>query len=132
MSINPGSLDKLNMKTINWSTKPGVPFTFSFELINNIDEYIESLGSNYNLWIAMSLLYIITIFYIQHEMKSRKPFSLRIPLIIWNLGLTLFSAATVTRLAPDLISTLTSKGFYASFCDASSFHSDPRIKQFTL
>ncbi|XP_053209318.1 elongation of very long chain fatty acids protein 6-like [Panonychus citri] len=116
------------MSSIDWTTRPGLPFTFSFEIIDNIDERIKSLGDSYNLWIVCSLAYVFIIFTLQSSMKSRSSYSLRLPLILWNFGLTIFSLATVLRLGPDLLSNLNNKGLFATFCDSSSFHFDPRVK----
>ena len=47
-------------------------------------------------------LYVFTIFYLQKLMEKRKAFDLRGPLIVWNLGLSVFSLIGFMRTAPML------------------------------
>ncbi|GMH95757.1 hypothetical protein TrVE_jg12739 [Triparma verrucosa] len=47
-------------------------------------------------------LYVFTIFYLQKLMEKRKAFDLRGPLIVWNLGLSVFSLIGFMRTVPML------------------------------
>ncbi|GFT62828.1 putative fatty acid elongation protein 3 [Nephila pilipes] len=49
-------------------------------------------------------------------MHTREPFSLRKPLIIWNLFLAAFSIIGTSRVLPELVHVLKKQGFLYSIC----------------
>eukprot|EP00698_Gefionella_okellyi_P006254 TRINITY_DN15645_c0_g1_i1.p1 TRINITY_DN15645_c0_g1~~TRINITY_DN15645_c0_g1_i1.p1 ORF type:complete len:261 (-),score=19.27 TRINITY_DN15645_c0_g1_i1:524-1306(-) len=55
---------------------------------------------------AICVAYIIVVFGLKAVMKSRKAFDLRIPLAVWNLGLSIFSAIGAYYTLPKLVSNL--------------------------
>ncbi|NWI41660.1 ELOV6 protein, partial [Picathartes gymnocephalus] len=74
-----------------------------------------------------SAIYIILIFGIQHFMKERRPFNLRVPLTLWSLSLTLFSVIAAYRIWKQLVFLLLTKGFKQSVC-SKSFYVHPVSK----
>lgn len=115
-------------RSSRWNSLPGIPTTFKVEVLPDVDERIKFLGHNFQLWFPLAFAYVFGVFYVKKEMKTRKPFGLRIPLAVWNFGLSLFSLAVTVRLAPELIDTIRRKGFEATFCDVSGMQRDTRIK----
>lgn len=64
-------------------------------------------------------LYMIVIFGGQAFMSNRPPFRLKKPLIMWNLGLAIFSIVGTFRTLPELLHVLGRFGFYHSTCHPS-------------
>ncbi|XP_023210118.1 elongation of very long chain fatty acids protein 3-like [Centruroides sculpturatus] len=69
--------------------------------------------------VPISLAYVIIIFSLQNYMKSRPPFQLRWPLVIWNILLAAFSICGTLRLLPGLWISLREFGFTFSVCNLS-------------
>ncbi|NWZ43003.1 ELOV6 protein, partial [Brachypodius atriceps] len=74
-----------------------------------------------------SAIYFILIFGIQHFMKERRPFNLRVPLILWSFSLTLFSFIAACRVWKHLAFIFSTKGFKHSVC-SRSFYVHPLSK----
>jgi elongation of very long chain fatty acids protein 6 len=67
------------------------------------------------LW--ASAIYLIFIFVGRKVMETRAAFELRLPLILWNGALALFSTWSFIRVFPELFQVLsTQNGFYRSVC----------------
>ncbi|XP_023222628.1 elongation of very long chain fatty acids protein 6-like [Centruroides sculpturatus] len=90
-----------------------------------IEEYLYQYVDNkltqsfFPYAISMSLAYVIIIFYLQNYMKSRPPFQLRWPLVIWNILLAAFSICGTLRLLPGLWVLIREFGFMFSVCNLS-------------
>ncbi|NWW08877.1 ELOV6 protein, partial [Oreocharis arfaki] len=69
----------------------------------------------------ISFIYLILVFGIQHFMKERRPFSLRVPLTLWSFSLTLFSFIAACRVWKQMSFLLLTKGFKRSLCSQSFF-----------
>jgi len=91
-----------------------LPFEGSFLLT----EWKIWFHANWTLSIYFSLVYILAIFSIQMGMKNVEAFSLRRPLILWNLFLAIFSILGTVRSAPELIYTFQTQQspWYTSTC----------------
>lgn len=50
-------------------------------------------------------------------MRDRKPFDLKGPLALWNLGLAVFSFMGAMRTVPQLLNNLYQNDFYYSICE---------------
>jgi hypothetical protein len=57
------------------------------------------------------------VFGIQKIMVNRTAFSLKVPLVCWNLMLTLFSLYGVWRSVPPMLQLLYRDGLYATTCE---------------
>ncbi|NWV81156.1 ELOV6 protein, partial [Dasyornis broadbenti] len=68
-----------------------------------------------------SLIYVILIFGIQHLMKERRPFNLRLPLTLWSFSLSLFSFIAAFRVWKQMAFLLRTKGLKQSVCSQSVF-----------
>uniref|UniRef100_U3JXQ4 Elongation of very long chain fatty acids protein n=1 Tax=Ficedula albicollis TaxID=59894 RepID=U3JXQ4_FICAL len=73
------------------------------------------------------IIYFILIFGIQHFMKERRPFNLRVPLVLWSFSLTLFSIIAACRTWKQMAFLLLNKGFKQSLC-SKSFYVHPVSK----
>ncbi|CAG7732587.1 unnamed protein product [Allacma fusca] len=88
---------------------------FDFEVIDL--PYIVKTMDDLTPWIlALCLVYIASIFALQHWMKDRAAYDLRKPLIIWNFGLALFSVVGALRQFPEVFGIVFDKGVYACGC----------------
>jgi elongation of very long chain fatty acids protein 6 len=64
----------------------------------------------------ISVIYLCTVFGLQYIMKNRQAFELRIPLIIFNAGLAIFSIIGSVVTIPYLISHLYDYGIIKTIC----------------
>ncbi|XP_067131601.1 very long chain fatty acid elongase 6-like [Centruroides vittatus] len=90
-----------------------------------VEEYLRQYVDNkwtqsfFPYSIPLSLAYVIIIFSLQTYMKSRPPFQLRWPLVIWNILLAAFSICGTLRLLPGLWILIREFGFMFSVCNLS-------------
>ncbi|NWR49812.1 ELOV6 protein, partial [Regulus satrapa] len=77
--------------------------------------------------LIFSGIYIILIFGIQHFMKERRPFNLRVPLVLWSFSLAVFSFIAASRVWKQMAFLLLTKGFKQSVC-SQSFYVHPVSK----
>ncbi|CAG0913889.1 unnamed protein product [Notodromas monacha] len=102
----------------NYSTWNHDP-VFGFEtMISGKDVQSNAIHYWAQLWLA-SAAYLAVIYGIKSAMATRNPFSLRVPLIVWNWALALFSLCGVLRMLPELVFALSNYGKYHSVCVAS-------------
>lgn len=64
--------------------------------------------------------YIFLVFWGQQRMASRKQYSLKTPLALWNLSLSVFSFMGASRIIPHLFTNLYFLGFTDSICGVAS------------
>lgn len=96
-----------------------LPFERSFSLV----EWKAWFHSNWSLAIYFSLIYILAVFSIQFSMKHVKAFSLRRPLLFWNLFLAGFSIVGTIRTVPELLYIFQTKSpWYTSICTRYIFN----------
>uniref|UniRef100_A0A0K0EV48 Elongation of very long chain fatty acids protein n=1 Tax=Strongyloides venezuelensis TaxID=75913 RepID=A0A0K0EV48_STRVS len=79
----------------------------------------EWMQKNWYHSFTWSVLYIVAIYGGKKMMETRKPFKLDLLLILWNLGLAIFSICGVLRMTPEMIWAITSNSLQYSFCTAS-------------
>lgn len=68
-----------------------------YELAFNPNPAIEFASNNWPLAFGLVAGYLLFIFGVQHIMKDRKPFDLRLPLAAWNALLCIFSFIGMAR-----------------------------------
>lgn len=91
-------------------------YSFGFE---EVDLYYwhELVGNHWEWALYVTLVYLATIFGIQHWMRSRPPFQLKWALFLWNFSLGIFSIIGFARTLPGFIQVLQMPhGFYQSIC----------------
>ncbi|GMT23441.1 hypothetical protein PFISCL1PPCAC_14738 [Pristionchus fissidentatus] len=72
-----------------------------------------------NYWqhtVTVSVLYFMMVKSIERFLHNRPPFNLRLPLIIWNLSLALFSIVGFVRFGEDYFESLFNRGIYTTIC----------------
>ncbi|XP_023222653.1 putative fatty acid elongation protein 3 [Centruroides sculpturatus] len=108
------------METIeNYSTQRGELKSLYIE--EYLHQYVDNkwTQSFFPYTISISLAYVIIIFSLQNYMKSRPPFQLRWPLVIWNMLLAAFSICGTLRLLPGMWISIREFGFMFSVCNIS-------------
>lgn len=102
------------------------PFVFAFEMKFFDRTYAHNIYAWMNQWwwlsIVYSIIYVILIYYGRALMESRERFTLRLPLILWNLGLALFSSFGMIRCLPEMFFSLATRGLKFTICDRSSIY----------
>ncbi|KAJ8359544.1 hypothetical protein SKAU_G00160690 [Synaphobranchus kaupii] len=88
---------------------------------------IEWMQENWSKSFVFCGLYAATIFGGQHFMRERQKLDLRRPLVLWSLGLTLFSIIGTVRTGRYMLHVLNTSGFKQSVCD-QSFYNAPVSK----
>lgn len=95
-------------------------YVFLFETTIMDDTYrletMQSLKKHWKIAFYISLFYILTIFSLKYYMARRQAYSLKLPLILWNAGLAIFSFLGAYRTLPEFIYVVTEKGFKYSVC----------------
>ena len=74
-----------------------------------------------------AVAYLPCVFGLQHYMQSRPAFELKTPLLLWNLGLSLFSWWMASEVVPLLIAELRGHGSVSEqLCDPTVYERDAR------
>ncbi|KAK6024818.1 GNS1/SUR4 family protein [Ostertagia ostertagi] len=79
------------------------------------------IAEHFDITIQASILYVLVVFGTKFLMRNRQPFSLFVPLNIWNFTLAAFSIMGMIKLTPEFWSTVFDKGFQNSYCFAYDF-----------
>jgi len=91
-------------------------FVLPFERDFSLEDAKQWMNETWHTGFYFSAVYIAVIFGIKHWMTDYKPFTLRSPLLLWNLFLALFSIICFCRTAPEFWHILTNYGLYHSLC----------------
>ena len=76
------------------------------------------LKNNWTLTFYLVAVYLFTLSVLERWMRDRKPFELKAPLVLWNLGLAIFSVAATVRALPEFVRILSDQdGYHKSICD---------------
>jgi elongation of very long chain fatty acids protein 6 len=93
--------------------------TFTFEREFDPKPARQWMSKYWTISIVASVLYVVFLFGCKRVMAHRAPFSLQMPLILWNTFLAVFSIIGTIRVWPEFISFLKTEGFKASYCSIS-------------
>ncbi|NXJ77390.1 ELOV6 protein, partial [Trogon melanurus] len=95
----------------------------------NFDERaaVEWMRDHWHRTLFYSVAYLILIFGIQHFMKERAAYKLRLPLMLWSFSLALLSAVGALRIGKQMSFLLSTKGFKQTVC-SKSFYVHPVSK----
>ncbi|KAI1287960.1 Elongation of very long chain fatty acids protein 6 [Halotydeus destructor] len=105
----------------------GTNYTFPFEDSFDVQQARTWFNANWTMCFKFSIGYIIFVFLAKKFMENKKAYDLRVALILWSSGLSLFSLYGAARVVPELLATLTTSGWKASICN-NDFLSDSRIE----
>jgi elongation of very long chain fatty acids protein 6 len=102
------------------------PMVFEFEKKFFDKTYAHNIYAWMNQWwwlsIVYSLVYVVLIYYGRSLMEKRERFELRVPLILWNVSLALFSIFGVIRCVPEMIYGLQQRGLQYTICDNGNIY----------
>jgi hypothetical protein len=102
------------------------PLVFDFELKFFDKTYAQNIYAWMNKWwwlsIVYSIIYVILIYYGRSLMESRERFEARRSLILWNVGLALFSILGMARCLPEMLFSLSKEGLEYTICDRSNIY----------
>ncbi|CAF4816091.1 unnamed protein product, partial [Rotaria sp. Silwood1] len=102
------------------------PFVFEFELKFFDKTYAHNMYAWMNKWwwlsIVYSIIYVILIYYGRSLMESRERFQVRFPLLLWNIGLAVFSIFGMIRCLPEMLYSLHTRGLEYTICDRSNIY----------
>ncbi|CAF4801640.1 unnamed protein product, partial [Rotaria socialis] len=129
---NPILREYLNPKQLQvtpWVLDPiGInhPFVFDFEKKFFDKTYAHNIYNWMNKWwwlsIVYSIIYVGFIYYGRSLMEKRERFELRLPLILWNVALALFSIFGMIRCVPEMIYGIDKRGLQYTICDNSNIY----------
>ncbi|ORC86302.1 putative fatty acid elongase [Trypanosoma theileri] len=81
------------------------------------DAALSFLNESADVLVYFCVLYILLVFVVpEHVMKNRNPLNLRIPFILWNLSLCIFSILGAIPSLRLMLFLLKDRGFYQSTC----------------
>ena len=116
-------LNRLN-SSINSNAIHIYSYIFDFELYFESKQYVDSwqlwMKDNWQISIICSIIYIGLVFLGKYLMQSRPKFEIRLPLILWNIFLALFSIIGTIRMWPDFIYSLSKHGYLYTVCNNDS------------
>jgi len=103
-------------------TFDGLPFLKAMYFSQELDYthgHEQAIWTAENWWLPIGalLLYAFVVFAGPRIMKDREAFDLKTPLILWNLGLALFSAMGASRTVPQLLYNLSAFSFDDTVCN---------------
>ncbi|NWX89385.1 ELOV6 protein, partial [Nothoprocta ornata] len=82
---------------------------------------VRWMQDNWQKAFSFPIAYLILIFGIQHIMKERTGYKLRTPLVVWSLGLALFSAIGAHRTWKYIAFVISTEGFRGLVCDQTFY-----------
>jgi len=102
------------------------PFVFDFEKKFFDKTYAHDIYVWMNKWwwlsIVYSVIYVGLIYYGRSLMEKREPYQIRIPLVLWNVSLALFSIFGMIRCVPEMIYALNKRSLQYTICDNSNIY----------
>ena len=102
------------------------PYVFEFEKKFFDKTYAHNIYAWMNQWwwlsIVYSAIYVVLIYYGRSLMENRDRFELRVPLILWNVALSLFSIFGMIRCVPEMVYGLQSRGLQYTICDNTNIY----------
>ncbi|XP_026172271.1 elongation of very long chain fatty acids protein 6-like [Mastacembelus armatus] len=100
---------------------------FDFERRFDERRALKWIQENWSKAFLLCGLYVVLVFGGQHFMRERPKLNLRKPLVLWSLGLAVFSIIGTLRTGLYMLNMLMNGGFRQSVCD-TRFYSAPVSK----
>jgi elongation of very long chain fatty acids protein 6 len=102
------------------------PLVFNFEKKCFDKTYAHNIYDWMNKWwwlsIVYAMIYVVFIYYGRSLMNNRERFELRLPLLLWNISLSLFSIFGMIRCVPEMIYGLSHQGLQYTICDNNNIY----------
>ena len=89
------------------------------------------LRDNIHVAVLICVVYVVAISLGRSAMANRRPYNLRRPLLMWNVGLAAFSLFGMVSLVPSLLHSVYHYGFIHSCCK-SNYMTDPRLSLWSV
>ncbi|XP_078687020.1 very long chain fatty acid elongase 6-like [Branchiostoma floridae x Branchiostoma belcheri] len=103
-----------------WFNESDVPYPFpltDFEAGFDSAGFLRWFRTVWFWCFPLSAAYVALVFGGRRAMAAREPFRLTLPLVMWNLGMALFSILGALRYIPALQHTVRHQGFLRSVCE---------------
>ena len=84
------------------------------------------LSNHWYYSIIASIIYLILVWSGRKRMSGQPPFDLRKPLVLWNIGLAVFSILGMVSIVPNFVNTLVFRGLDHTVCNGGSLLLDPQ------
>lgn len=84
----------------------------------SLNPSLKWMEANWHYTAYVSIVYMVLIYSLQQLMRTRTPFKLRRTLTLWNVGLTVFSAAGSYHMLGEMYESLVLRGLDHSVCVA--------------
>ncbi|XP_067130290.1 very long chain fatty acid elongase 6-like [Centruroides vittatus] len=97
----------------------------SLEKLYGYEDIYQWMKNKWQYSFGWSILYLICIFGGQSYMKYRPAFQLRTFLILWNMGLAIFSIIGTVRMGPNVYRSIEKAGLINTVCNIGYFTSNP-------
>ncbi|KAF8371076.1 elo-9 [Pristionchus pacificus] len=88
---------------------------------NNKEDIYNLIENYWSYSIYVSVFYVLAVQIVQRAMESRKAFELKLPLIIWNSALAVFSLVGTIRMGEEFLHVITTR----PLVDSISYAYDP-------
>lgn len=79
------------------------------------------IQERFPLTLQVSTAYVCVVFGIRYLMRNRVPYSLFVPLNVWNAFLAVFSILGTLNLTGEFVGTLWNEGFQSSYCHTRNY-----------
>ncbi|KAI8491529.1 hypothetical protein Bbelb_307290 [Branchiostoma belcheri] len=103
-----------------WFNESDVPYPFpltDFEAGFDSAGFLRWFRTVWPWCFPLSAAYVALVFGGRRAMAAREPFRLKLPLVMWNLGMAVFSILGALRYIPALQHTVRHQGFLRSVCE---------------
>jgi len=127
---NRSSIYLHNLTNASQHRMPDYPYVFNFETRFNLPEQRAWFKDNWNVSFYYVSLYLAIIYFGKMMMRNRRRFELRSALVVWNLGLALFSIWGTSRTLPEFYNIIKYGGFHYSVCTMTGSFLDNRVGGF--
>jgi len=105
---------------------PNYSFIFDFEENFDVKKSMQWFNDNPHIpFIFGIFIYLPVLYFGQKLMANREAMKLRIPLILWNTSLAIFSIVGFCRIFPEFVYSWQHFGFYHTICNSSHMQVKP-------
>ena len=108
----------LNLEQCGHALRAGAMFGVTdFERNWEPHAWLKFTEDNYIIPICAITFYLLFCFGVKRLMEGHQPFSIRMPLAFWNMGLSLFSTCGMFRTVPLLLSRILTMSYEQTVCE---------------
>lgn len=124
-----GTMNQYERVSVTWQT--------GHRRLNNdywVASVIPWLQVHYEVLFGIIALYLLMIVRVQNYMKTREAFTLRVPLMLWNFGLAIYSVVSASMLLTKAYQyiVIEKHGLAGDICSSNEFLDSPLLFWFLL